>query len=73
MTNRTWIYEYAGGERGKIDCSETITDQEILEQEWEFWSARMKKKYGPNSDLINHENCIQDWVVRNYAWECKDE
>ena len=69
MKNRTWIYEYAGGERGEIYCSETITDKEILEQEWEFWKARMERKYGPNSELISQENCIQDWVVNNYAWE----
>ena len=72
MKNRTWIYVYAGGERGEVHCTETKTDQEILEERWDWWKERMIKKYGKDSELITEEICIQDWVADNYAWEYKD-
>ena len=73
MSNRTWIYEYAGGERGEEYCSETITDKEILEDRWEYWKERMIQKYGAESKLITEENCIQDWVTTHWAWELKNQ
>jgi uncharacterized protein YkvS len=45
----------------KIVYSET----EILEEFWVFWCAEMKGN--GYADLINFENCIQDWVAYNWA------
>jgi len=47
----------------------TMTEDQILEEYWEFWQTRMIKKFGANSSLINKKNCIDDWVVVNWAWE----
>ena len=33
----------------------------------------IKKVDGADSKLITEENCIQDWVTTNCAWEWKDE
>ena len=65
---RTWIFDYHNGD---IDCQETKTDDEILEEQWYWWKERMIKKYGKGSSKITKENCIQDWVTNNYAWEDK--
>ena len=70
---RTWIYEYADGERGEIHRSKIVTDDEILEDRWDWWKPLMEKKYGADSPLITEENCIQDWVTDNYAWEYKND
>jgi hypothetical protein len=68
---RTWIVEEPGGERGEISSMEEYTDDEILEDRWDWWKAMMEKKYGKSSSKITRENCIQDWVTDNYAWEMK--
>jgi len=46
-----------------------ITEKEILANYWNYWSFKMKKKYGANSPLITETNCIRDWVTINYAYE----
>ena len=68
---RTWIYEYPTGERGEEHCRETITDDEILEDCWDWWKLAMENKYGKGSPKITKENCIRDWVTTNWAWEDK--
>jgi len=50
----------------------TITEDEILKEYWEIWQTAMIKKFGANSSLINKQNCIDDWVVINWAWEKRD-
>jgi uncharacterized protein YkvS len=48
-----------------VEIVKTVySEKEILEEFWVFWCAEMKGNgYG---DLINFENCIQDWVA--YRW-----
>lgn len=48
------------------------TEDEILEEYWGWWSEKMVKKYGYGHELITKENCIEDWLVTNWAWEKKD-
>lgn len=45
------------------------TEDQILEEYWEYWEKKMIKKYGENHHLINESNCITDWLVTNWAWE----
>lgn len=48
-----------------IDRWETLSDQEILDSYWEWWSGKMLEK-GPN-DSCTIENCITDWVIVHWA------
>ena len=48
-----------------------ITEDEILEDYWSYWSDKMIKKFGYGHELITKENCIDDWIVVNWAWEKK--
>ena len=73
MKNRIWLWDEPGDEDGRPDLIEKITDQEILALRWNIWKEQMIKKYGADSELITEENCIQDWVTTNWAWEWKDE
>lgn len=50
-----------------------INEDQILDYYWSFWSDKMIKKYGYGHELITKENCIQDWIITNWAWEKKDE
>jgi hypothetical protein len=49
------------------------TEQQILDEYWGLWNVRMVAKFGESHELITKENCIEDWVVVNWAWEKKDE
>ena len=48
-----------------------ITEDEILEDYWSYWSDKMIKKFGYGHELITKEKCIDDWIVVNWAWEKK--
>lgn len=54
---------------------ETLSDQEILNYYWDYWSGKMRE-LGRDS-LITHERCIEDWCIvhwasRNYWREMKE-
>lgn len=49
--------------------SVTYTEQEIIDEYFDFWYIRMVKKFGVGHHLITRENCIDDWIVSNWAWE----
>jgi hypothetical protein len=49
------------------------TEQQILEDYWDYWNARMVAKFGEGHELITKENCIDDWIAVNWAWEKVDE
>jgi len=46
-----------------------ITEEGILDFYWITWKTLMEKKFGPDHPLITKENCIDDWVVVNWAIE----
>lgn len=61
----TELYEYDD----IPDGVKTISAQKILDIYWEFWYSKMVKKYGEGHYLITEQNCIDDWVITNHAWE----
>lgn len=40
---------------------------DILDDEWGIWSRRMLNLR--RWDLITPENCIEDWILNNWAWK----
>jgi hypothetical protein len=48
------------------DGESIYTEEEILKEYWEYWSMRMIQ-HGGLSPLITPENCIDDWIVVNWA------
>lgn len=56
----------------------TKTEDEIIEEYWEYWKAQMRLSVlKPNTaaykkpELITRENCIMDWITVNWAKELK--
>lgn len=45
----------------------TMSENEILEEYFDYWSNKMKSVGKHN--LISPENCIYDWCVIHWAWE----
>ena len=47
-----------------------ITETEILTLYFDEWSKRMVK--ADKSSRISEQNCIDDFILDNWAWEIKD-
>ncbi len=50
---------------------ETFSEKDILDEYWTYWYGRMCEKLGKEFVDANYtqEDCIQDWVIVNWAWE----
>lgn len=46
-----------------------VTEEDILNEYWEYWYNRMINKYGRGHPLITKEVCIADRVAVHWAWE----
>ena len=53
---------------------ETLSEDEILEQYYPYWSSKMIEKYGLEEFNKNwcRLDCIDDWCVVHWAWESKE-
>ena len=68
----TKYYTYVEpGEDGVTPVYHTISTDEILKSYGPYWYSAMKKKYGEEivKCNFNDSDCIEDWVVVNWAWE----
>lgn len=71
---RYFAYSEPGGERGEIIDTYYITEEEILDEYWEFWKDLMVRKYGdgPN-EIIKPENALNEWIADHNAYEIDEE
>lgn len=44
-----------------------VSEQQILNEYWLYWKNQMKALGREN--LISKKNCIDDWIMVNWAWE----
>jgi hypothetical protein len=53
-----------------------VSSAQILKTYYEYWAVRMRQKYQDRPHeaeaYINPTNCIDDWVVINWATEITD-
>lgn len=56
---------------GDIDVIETLSEEEILSEYWDYWYDRMCKKFGKEHVDANYcrQDCIDDWIIVHWAWE----
>ena len=51
----------------------TMSEEEIQKTFWPYWYEKMCTKYG--KDFVDSdytfEDCLNDWIVVNWAWESK--
>jgi hypothetical protein len=61
-------------EDGSIDdYVVTLSEEEIIKVYWDYWQEKMIFKYGKEYFQANfsEKDCIEDWIVVNWAWEHK--
>ena len=72
MVNRTMrVFKYNEYEDTE---PRLITEQEIRVEYWPYWYERMCKKFGKQEvdSKFTFEDCLDDWVIVNWAWEVKE-
>jgi hypothetical protein len=52
-----------------------MSEDEIREDYWDHWYFLMCKKFGKEHVDKNYSfaDCLDDWIVVNWAWESTDE
>lgn len=64
-TSKKWVIEYP--EPGERHVREVLTEKEILDTYYEYWSKGM---LGVGRILyVTEHNCIIDWTVIHWAYE----
>lgn len=61
------IYEIAYPDENNNDIVERLTEDQIIEQYYTYWSTKMIQNC-PN-EPITRERCIEDWVTVHWAIE----
>lgn len=67
-----WTIAYP--DREGRDVIETLSEDEILKEYWDYWYGRMCEKFGKEYTDANYtkQDCIDDWTVVHWAVESKD-
>ena len=45
----------------------TVSEQDVREKYWPYWYQAMCAVYGQETQY-DFEDCLQDWIVINWAW-----
>lgn len=62
--NRLWAYLEPGPDEEPRKL--VYSEQEILATYWDYWVSQMLRVH--KLPMVTEANCIEDWVVLNWAW-----
>lgn len=70
----TYLYnEFDFDEHYDTVTVKEIDDSQILEKYWDYWCEKMAQKFPDfkkdEMDFMSKSQCIEDWIVINWAWE----
>jgi hypothetical protein len=53
---------------------ETVSEEYIRKTYYPYWHGKMCEKYGKDhvDNTYSFEDCLDDWIVVNWAWEVKE-
>lgn len=67
---RYWQYTYPTDGHYNYGVA-NYSDEDIIKEYWDYWCNRMIEV--GKAHLITRENCIDDWIVTNWANEITEE
>lgn len=68
MTN--WKFYEPEGEQAEWTLEIVYDEDRIIAEYYEYWSHMMRTK--DMEHMISRENCIEDWVIINWAEKTED-
>ena len=64
-------------DRGDIvdDEVQTWSEEDVREKYYPHWKATLIEKIGEErfEELFSFPDCLDDWIVANWAWEVDDD
>ena len=70
-----WSYNTGPFENSIGGEIKTLSEDEIINEYYPYWYDQMCKKFG--KDMVDKNyceaDCIDDWVIVNWAWLVEDE
>lgn len=53
----------------------TKSEEEIRKEYWPYWYGKMCNKFGKEIVDKNYsfEDCLEDWIIVNWAWETNSD
>lgn len=71
--DRKWSWnEYLGHDENDNIENEvvTMTEKEILDEYYTFWSVKMRQKYGDEhfEEHYSFGDCVEDYIIVNWAY-----
>jgi len=66
--NTYWCYHIGPLEDGTDQGVNVISESEILDRYWDYWQYQLKL-VNKNPDNFTMRDCIDDWVMVNWAWK----
>ena len=72
---RYWCYNEQYDDEQNGSGIATKSEDEILHEYWPYWYQQMCKKFGKEHVNKNYSfhDCLDDWIVVNWAWESTDD
>ena len=72
---RYYCYNEPGDPEFKTNVVVTLSEDDIIEQYWDYWYGRMCAKFGQQYVDENYckQDCIDDFCVIHWAWESTSE
>ena len=67
---RKWKWEEPADESATSSVTIVVTEEEIIRDYYPWWKAKMESL--GRHDKISHENCIEDFVIINWAEEVNE-
>ena len=69
---RYFSFNEFDGESGWVS---TLSEDDIRRDYFPYWQKRMIDKFGEEYYNANYsfEDCLNDWIIGNWAWEVDDE
>lgn len=66
-------FEYSDPDNEGNPEIKILNEEEIVKSYWPYWYAQMCKKFGKEvvDKSYSFSDCIEDWVVVNWATEIK--
>lgn len=53
------------------DRVEVVSEEDIRSSYWPYWCERLRKQ-GRLHPGLTFEDCLDDWVISNWAWEVNE-
>lgn len=64
-------YSYTEFDDKGLEYVKTISEDEIRETYYSYWYEQTRNKYGKEytDATLCFEDCLEEWIVVNWAWE----